>query len=131
MDSDRHSTTVFAMVGKCLTKPVFMFGSGTTLSEYKRFIRYAAGFIKSDVHRPVVCFDGHRTHTSPQSLVEVRRYFRDCQQVSYSSPFNPVETLFSLMRRNFLKLMLMQTEVIERDKFLEMVRAAFDMVTPL
>ena len=34
-----------------------------------------------------------------------------------------------MMRRNFLKLMLMQTETVTEAKFLQMVQQCFDMIT--
>ena len=113
---------MFVAIGKSLTKPVLSIGGSTTIRHYKVFIEHLARFIRSDHHKPVLVYDGAPAHVSEKSLPYVRRYFRPLQQTGYSSFFNPAESVFSMMRRNFLKLMLMQTETITEAKFLQMVQ---------
>ena len=121
IESNRQSTTVFGAVGDCLTKPVFMQGRATCVEEYIRFIEYLARHVRRGLRKPVLVFDGASAHTSLRSLEAVGKYFTPLRQAPYSSPFNPVETVWSLARRQFQKRQLLHEGYIDEAAFSQMV----------
>ena len=83
-----------------------MVGQATCVDEYIQFIEHLAKHVKRGVGKPALVFDGASAHTSLRSLEVVSRHFIPLRQAPYSSPFNPVETVWSLARRQFHKLQL-------------------------
>ena len=111
-------------MGDCLTKPVFMKGRATCADEYIQFIELLATHIKQGVRKPVIVFDGATAHTSLRSLETVEKHFKPLRMAPYSSPFNPVETVWSLARRLFQKHQLTHKGYINEADFLRMVDEA-------
>ena len=124
IESLRQSTTVYCAVGACLTKPVFMQGRSTCTDEYIRFVELLATHVKRGVRKPWLVFDGATAHRSLRSLAAVEMHFKPLCMAPYSSPFNPVETVWSLARRLFQKHQLVHRGYISEANFLSMVDAA-------
>ena len=58
--------------------------------------------------KPLLLYDGHRAHTNAASKALIDQYFEPLQQVAYSSPFNCIETLWSIAKRIFHKRLLLE-----------------------
>ena len=117
-------------MGECLKKPVFMQGRATCVDEYIRFIKLLARQVKRGVGKPVLVFDGASAHTSLRSLEQVNQHFTPLQQAPYSSPFNPVETVWSLAKRQFQKRQLEHEGFINEEDFTQMVTDSCEAVSP-
>ena len=103
----RFSTTAYAAVGNCLQRPVYACLKGMNATNFIKFLHKIAGQVRPGVTRPVLVYDGHPAHKSPGAQRIMQLYFEPCNQTPYSSPFNAVETIWSMGRRNFHKRMLM------------------------
>ena len=76
--------TVFGAIGNCLTEPVYTLLHGTQSENYIVFIHEVVAKLRPSQVKPILFFDGLRSHTSNQSMAVVQRYFRPLKNVPYS-----------------------------------------------
>jgi hypothetical protein len=96
--------TVFGAIGNCLTEPVFSLKHGTKSVNYVEFLMEVVAKIRPSVGKPVLFFDGLKSHTSKISMPTVLQYFRPLKNVPYSCAFNAIEAVWSVAKNNFVKL---------------------------
>lgn len=106
----RFSTTVYGAIGNCLSEPVFYTATGTNQVNYRAFIAEVRRSLRPSAEKPFLFFDGHRAHTTRDSMTLVKRYFIPFKSVPHSSNFNSIETVWSVAKRNFQKWMLYEQE---------------------
>ena len=75
-DNKNLRITVFGAIGNCLTEPVFTLKHGTKSSNYVEFLHDVVARLKPNTGKPVLFFDGLRSHMSKESLPTVIQYFR-------------------------------------------------------
>ena len=107
-----------------------MRGRSTCVDEYVRFVAIVARHVKRGVRTPAIAYDGATAHTSARAIQAVEQHFEPLQQAPYSSPFNPVETVWSLARRNFQKRQLLHEGYIDWEDFVQMVDESCQQITP-
>ena len=90
----------------------------------------ASAAAENGLHKPLLLYDGHTAHTNPASKALINEYFEPLQQVAYSSPFNCIETLWSLAKRTFHKRLLLEMQPISEAEMNEQVLHALHAVTP-
>ena len=98
-----------------------MQGKSTNIVEYKKFLRLVARNVKSSSAKPILLYDGHPAHRNPGAVEVASLYFRPLQQCGYSCCFNAVEAVWGLAKQNFMKRMLLNKGVIEKEFFMELV----------
>ena len=64
-----------------------------------------AGAVRgSAAEKAFLLFDGHTAHKATKSKILARRLFHAFSTVPHSSDFNSIETVWSVAKRNFQKL---------------------------
>ena len=130
-DNKRYSLTIFGAISDALEGTfVYMFGTGTTAVEYQAFLRKCKGKIKTDIRQRkcVLLYDGAPAHTGKESTRVCEQYFWPLKNVAHSSELNSIETLWSLVKHNLKKLLLMREEPLTKALFEELVRQAIGLV---
>ena len=132
-DNKRFSVTIFGALSEALQGNFcYMFGGGTTAREYQQFLKLCKGKIRLDVgaNKCVLLYDGHPAHTGQESMRLCERLFWPLKNVAYSSELNSIESLWSLVKNNLKKLLLMQDAPLTKPRFEQLVRQAIELVTP-
>lgn len=82
-----------------------MMGSATNKEELRRFIPLLASHVREpdSERKPIVIMDGHPAHRSPDIWPFWEEHFAPKLMPPYSSPFNPVETVWAHIKREFYK----------------------------
>ena len=120
MTNSRHSVTVFGAIGSALKKPVYMLGAATNIVEFHRFIKLVEKQIRPGLReKPFLLYDMHSAHVSSEA--EIRNRFIPLPQPTQSSPFNCIETVWSLAKRYYVRLSLLHRATFGEKKFYELV----------
>lgn len=99
-----------------------MFAKRTSAVNYREFLTLVKAKTKNVHVKPYIFFDGHAAHTSTLSRLHCEQLFRPLQNVAYTCELNSVETLFSVLKRNLRKLLLLTTEDLTDAKFRVLVQ---------
>ena len=143
----RRSATVYGAIGTYLKEPVYLVitaddcrvdpetgkkeSKSTNQKHFAEFLRLVARAVaESGLDKPLLLYDGHTAHTNPASKALIDEYFEPLQQVPYSSPFNCIETLWSIAKRIFHKRLLLEMQPISEAEMKEHVLHALHSVTP-
>ena len=123
MTGGRFVTTCYGGIGTCLKKPVvFILRSKTTNEEhYVEFLTELHKQLKPGSGKPILIYDRHTAHSSNVSWPVVTKWFRPLPQVSYSSNFNSVETVWSLAKRHYFRHRLFDRQKLTADAFKQRV----------
>lgn len=126
----RHSVTVYGAIGLPLTAPVFSFGGSTNQVDYRLFLRKIKAHQKTTVRgKPLLLFDGHPAHKTPETMRVVASMFHPVLNVPYSCELNSIESFWSVAKSNFNKLMLMRkNEPLSKRDFEAKVTKALTVV---
>ena len=129
----RHlqSVTLFGAVGNCLSSPQFMMAKATNIESFKLFLVQLAGARVNPYseRKPVLVMDNHPAHRSSKCTELLNQYFRPEFQPAYSSPFNPVETCWALLKREyFVRLHRRETNFRTMEEFRSMLKEVVEDV---
>ena len=125
--------TVYGAIGNCLNRPiVYRFEKGTTNAEdYMKFLKEdLLPAIVNTQHKPVLVFDQHKAHSKEDVLLKAGTKALPLPQVSYSSNFNSVETVWSIAKKNFFKRRLFDKYKLTEAEFLAHVRESLESIPP-
>ena len=120
---------VFGAIGNCLTEPVYTLLHGTQSENYIRFIHEVVAKLRPSQEKPILLFDGLRSHTSRISMAVVNRYFRPLKNVPYSCQFNAIESVWGVAKNNFVKLAMLQDHWYSDEEFYSLVRRSLQMIS--
>lgn len=115
-----ESVTLFGAIGPCLNEPVYMNASATNIQEFKRFIIQMAGQLKNpySARKPYLVLDNHPAHHSKEVAELLNQYFKPVFQPAYSSPFNCIETVWSILKREwFVRLHRRESDIQSMAEF--------------
>ncbi len=84
--------------------------------------------IRPSAGKPVLFFDGLKSHTSKKSMPTVLRYFRPLKNVPYSCAFNTIEAVWSVTKNNFVKLTMQLNHWYDDEEFYSLVRRSCTMI---
>lgn len=107
-----------------------MTAPATDIPSVKKFLVELAGVLKDPYTRvkPYLIMDNHGAHRSDKIREELSR-FHPCWQAPYSSPFNCQETVWSLLKREWLvRLHRRETDLANEAQFRDMVHQLCDEV---
>ena len=116
--------TCYGAIGDCLSRPVYYWANSTRQDHYRAFLSLVHGSVKPEVGKAFLLQDGHRAHTTNLSKRLASRLFIAFSTVPHSSNFNSIETVWSVAKRNFQKLMQYERGVLTKPDFLAMVKRA-------
>ena len=102
--------TVYGAIGDCLVRPVYYWANRTRQDHYREFLKQVHGAVKPEVGKAFLLYDGHSAHKTKASIKLASRLFHAFSTVPHSSNFNSIETVWSVAKRNFQKLMQYQRE---------------------
>lgn len=125
------SVTLFGAIGLCLKAPVFMMAPATNEEHFAEFLVEIARGLKNQYRqrKPRLVLDNHPAHRSEGSLALLREFFVVDFQPAYSSNFNCQETVWSLLKREFMKRLHRRSENIETmDGFRAFLQTVIDDV---
>lgn len=107
MSAERFNTTVYGAIGTCLNKPlVFRLEKATTNSaDYLKFLRedLLPAIDNRSRLKPILVFDQLRAHKTEPVMERLEPYVIPLPQVTYSSNFNSIETIWSIAKRSYFK----------------------------
>ena len=93
------SFTLFYAIGPALVKPVYLLSQlGTTNQEVKNFLIKVAKMRINQYQRPYLILDNAKAHTSNEVKELMQHHFQPMYQPPYSSCFNIVESVFSILK---------------------------------
>lgn len=98
--------TLYMAIGNCLSIPyVHMVTPETTNSQnFTRFIRLIGEHLEENLKvKPHIMYDGHRSHSTSESQEAILDQFTPLRFPKYSSRFNCIEYLFSIIKNTFRK----------------------------
>ena len=127
------SMTVYGAIGSCLHRPFFYYvQKPTNKIHYKQFILKLKDHIRGDCVKPIIYFDGHPAHKGVDVIELVKQYFDPFLCVAHSSNFNSIETVWSVAKRNFRKLMQMQSWAhdVSEATFIDIVKQSIETIKP-
>ena len=101
LNQKRMSITIYGAVGYCLGFPFFHYSCETTNSEdfmvFLRELRKAINDIRAV--KPILVLDNHSAHKSLFYDGRIRK-FHVMFQPTYSCHYNPVETVWSILKHH-------------------------------
>ena len=118
------SVTVYGGVGDCLTGPAYKFyiGESTNAPNFHAFLKLLITKVKPNLAcKPLIVFDQHKAHHKDYNMQLMQQNFYPFPQTSYSSSFNCIETVWSIAKRNFGKLLIQETRTIEMERHKQLV----------
>ena len=148
-DSARHSVSVTAAIGHALQgKVCWQLNKKSTQVEYQAFVKYAKQQVSPNVAKPIWLYDGASHHCTKKSEALVGQLFYPLQNTAYASDFNAIgkcgsftflvrrvikffchpETLWSVAKSRFDKLLLLHPEPLTEAKFLELVNLSISSI---
>ena len=104
-----RNVTVYGAVTRALPRPIFFMSTTTNAREFQRFVHV---LIEKTRHltKPVLVLDNHRAHKTADNLALMHAHFTVLFQPPYSSEGNSQETVWSIVKREFLKEIYRRTE---------------------
>ena len=132
MPGIRRSITVYGAIGTCLTTPVYHYveGQSTNGDDFIDFLAMVAAKVRPGTGKPLLVMDQHPGHFRADVQEEATRHFVPFPQSSYSSPFNCIERVWCIAKRNYGRLAILEPGRININRHLELVKEAMSMVTP-
>ena len=134
MSAERFNTTVYGAIGTCLNKPiVFRLEKATTNSaDYIKFLRedLLPAIDNRSRFKPILVFDQLRAHKTEPVMERLEPYVIPLPQVTYSSNFNSIETIWSIAKRSYFKHRLLDKYKLTEEQFKARVRASITSIKP-
>ena len=110
MSASRFVTTVYGAIGKCLNRPIVyrLEKSSTNAADYYKFLTEdLLPSITNTRHKPILVFDQFRAHMTDEVILKLSTRCVPLPQVTYSSNFNSIETVWSIAKQKFFKSRLL------------------------
>ena len=128
----RWRVAVYGAIGTCLKKPVvYMLHKFSSNSvQYREFlVDYLIPNLTPGCGKPILIYDQHSSHESDHVWPAVTRAFQPLPQVSYSSNFNSIETVWSVAKRYFYRRRLAAGGYLDEASFRALVAASLDQIS--
>ena len=104
VSNTRHSgVTLYGAIGECLKHPVFTTGESTNAIDFTKFLRDVVASFRNEADRPHLVIDNHSAHHSKLIDNLLRDHFTVTYLPTYSCQFNSIETLWSVIKKQFRK----------------------------
>ena len=135
MTGPHFGTTVYGAVGDCI-KNKFVYRlepKSTNEVDYLKFLKenlLPAIQGGGPRNKPICIFDQHKAHLTDEVMKKLSHYVIPLPQVSYSSNFNSIETLWQLTKQRYYKRRLLDQDQLSKADFLERVQAALNDIKP-
>ena len=116
-NNPQYVTIYGAISSDCLNNAVFMEGSSTNTTEFKKFLEKVLLEVKCEYRgskRAVLIMDNHGAHISKKNRPFLEREFFPVFLPAHSSPFNSIERVWSAAKHNFALLSLHNHEEMKR-----------------
>lgn len=127
-----HGITVFGAISTNMSEPLFTLESSTNSQAFRGFLLKLRKRFKNIKERLTLVLDNARAHIT----LEVRRDAEDLNidllfMPPYTPELNSIESLWSVIKRDFKKRILVKGQVLVSDaEFRAHLQASLDAITP-